>query len=88
MELRGNRYDVEKAASQWSNYGLVELESNVVSHVDGNGALARWTFFGVLSLVLLRGQDTAFPAINDGSSAGMIRRSRDDSGSKSLNLLI
>lgn len=41
MVVRGHRYDVEKAASQWSNYGLVELESNGVARVVGDVAFAR-----------------------------------------------
>lgn len=41
MEVRGNRYDVEKAASQWSNYVLVDLESNAVPRVVGDVTLLR-----------------------------------------------
>jgi hypothetical protein len=56
-----------RAVSQWPDYGTVEVESNVVPRVIGDGAVARWTI-PVSSFVLPRGQDTAFATINDGSS--------------------
>jgi hypothetical protein len=41
MEIRGHRYDAEKAASQWPNDGLVEIESDVVPRVVGDVGLVR-----------------------------------------------
>jgi hypothetical protein len=58
----------EKAASQWSSCGIVELELSGVPHAVGDVALAHGLSL-LRSFTLLQGHDIAFLASNDGSIA-------------------